>query len=320
MALGLLIIAILLIFGTAFFVRVVHDQKSLQRNLETTQAFWLAEAGFNRAALTFRQTGNVTNITVATYGPGQYNFNATTIKYANTNNTYRTAYVASGYVPDATAPRVTRSIEFSVPMFPPGNYSLIADDNINVSGVSNTIRGDVLYGGNLTGTLNVEEPGTQIVQDPNFDFELLNFTFLKALSQSQGNYYEANFTPSDSPPNFFYNNTTTPNVVYLNNQTLDLKGNDVIHGFFIVGGNTTYDAAILGNSQIDGCLYTLGDFIDKGGGSRMDVIGTIWAGGNADLRGSVDLNFNATYYQAMRILIGRAMNITWRDIETPYRL
>ncbi|MBU2103308.1 MAG: hypothetical protein ABH865_07040 [Candidatus Omnitrophota bacterium] len=327
MALGLLIIAILLIFGTAFFVRVVHDQKSLQRNLENTHAFWLAEAGFNRAVQAFRDpdsatTGSITNIALTNLGTGEYKFSVVNITYVN-STANRTAYVAFGYVPNATASRATRSIELIIPMFPNGNYSLIADDNITVSGTSNNISGDVLYGGNLTGTLNIAAPGTQVVQDQNFDFELLNFTYLKALSQSQGNYYNTTHTfdpDDDSPTTFFYNNTTTPNVVYLEGLNLNLKGNDQIHGFFIVGGDATYDASIVGTSQVDGCIYTQGDFYDKGGGSNLDVIGTIWAGGNATLNGSVDLVFNATYYQAMRVLIGRSMNITWRDIETPYRL
>jgi hypothetical protein len=323
LALGLMIISVLLILGAAFFIRVVHDQKSLQRNLEGTQAFWLAEAGFNRAALAFRQTGSLSNITLTAHGAGEYNFNATYIQYANTNATYRTAYVATGYVPSAANPRATRSIELSVPMFPNGNFSLISDENITVAGTSNTIRGDVLYGGNLTGTLNIAAPGTQVIQDQSFNFELLNFTYLKALSQSQGNYYNTTneFDPDDdSPESFFYNNTTMPNVVYLDGLNLNLKGGDTIHGFFVVGGNATYDASIVGNSYVDGCIYTQGDFIDKGGGSQLDVTGTVWAGGNSTLTGSVDLNFNATYYQAMKVLIGRSMNITWRDIENPYHL
>jgi hypothetical protein len=323
LAVGLIVIALLLVFSTAMFIRIVHDQKSLQRNIDNTQAFWLADSAFSQAALNWRQNGNLTNINITSMGTiGQYEFKNATVPYANSNSTTRRIYIAYGYVPNAAAPRATRRIELYVPMFPDGNYALITDDNITVSGSSNTIRGDVLYGGNLTGTLNVEAPGTQAIQDPNFNFELLNFTYLKAQSKLQGNYFNGNFTPNKSPASFWYNNITngTPNIVYLDNQTLDLKGNDQIRGFVVVGGNTTYDATIVGNSQIDGCLYTLGDFIDKGGGSRIDVNGTIWAGGNADLKGSVDLNFNVVYYQAMKILIGRGMHVTWRDLDNPYQL
>lgn len=325
LAFGLLVIAVLLVFSTAMFLRIVHSQKSLQKNIDITQAFWLAEAAFDRAALDWRQNGTAQNITVTPMGQGEYKFEYTTVYYDNSNTTQRHTYVAYGYVPNATAPRVTRSIEFSVPMFPPGNFSLITDNNITVSGTSNTIRGDVLYGGNLTGELNIDTPGEVAIQDPEFDFELLNFTYLKSLSQSQGNYYDATspFDPkTDSPASFWYNNVTNgmPNVIYLDNQTLDLAGSETIHGFFIVGGDATYDASLVGNSFVDGCIYTQGDFIDKGGGSNLDVQGTVWAGGNSTLTGSVNLNFNNTYYQAMKILIGRGMRITWRDRENPYSL
>jgi len=122
-----------------------------------------------------------------------------------------------------------------------------------------------------------------------------------------------------------------PNIVYIKG---DLKINGsigTVGGFFVVAGDVTTnpddenfeDVDIVGEGQIDGVIYTLGELNINGGGSEgLDVNGGIWAGEGIKINGSADVLCNADYMAAIGALDiePSAQIISWREKVNPYSL
>lgn len=122
-----------------------------------------------------------------------------------------------------------------------------------------------------------------------------------------------------------------PNIVYIKG---DLKINGsigTVGGFFVVAGDVTTnpddenfeDVDIVGEGQIDGVIYTLGELNVNGGGSEgLDVNGGIWAGEGVTINGSADVLYNADYMAAIGALDiePSAQVVSWREQANPYSL
>jgi hypothetical protein len=138
------------------------------------------------------------------------------------------------------------------------------------------------------------------------------------------------------PDSFWYSEPTdpndpttgTPNVVYVESD-LELNGNvGTIGGFFVVAGDVitnpddTSDATINGNGEIDGVVYTLGEFRINGGGGGLNVNGGVWAGEEARLNGNAHIAYTEDYMAALEALdINVEVQITsWRDTQNPYKI
>jgi hypothetical protein len=124
------------------------------------------------------------------------------------------------------------------------------------------------------------------------------------------------------PASFWYNESEgIPNIVFLEGN-LNLSGKVQVAGFFVVGGEVSYDASLSGNVAVDGCIYTRGNFTINGGGKAMNINGGVWAGGITTLNGGVELDYNATYMSAIN-----GMNLTtmvrltsWQDEQNIYQV
>jgi len=95
-----------------------------------------------------------------------------------------------------------------------------------------------------------------------------------------------------------------------------------IGGFFVVVGSVLTDpqtvesTTINGTGQVLGAVYTTGEFRVNGGGQNgLSVDGGVWAGALARLNGSVTVQHNASYLQAIQALnINPAVQLlVWRE-------
>lgn len=310
-------IAVLTILGIAISSRSISERSLTQRFLESTQAFWLAEAGISQVLVEMEANNwRPVDIELTTLGSGEYS-----VEKKNASIVW-----AHGFIPSQVSPRAERIIELSMPYY--GSALFVVGD-IDITGDAYSIDGNVIYAGKTNPSI-IPKPdnitGT-VTYDPSIEqLDQLKFDQLRALSQSQGNYHDADHLDGPFPESFWYippenGNPGVPNIVFLEG-SLELKGNDSIAGFFVVGGEAICDTTIAGNVSIDGCIYTQGDFIVKGGGGAMNVTGGIWVAKNATLKGGITLEYNADYVSGVQDLGMRKTKpkILWREAQNPYPL
>ncbi|MGE5197404.1 MAG: hypothetical protein ACM3IL_02745, partial [Deltaproteobacteria bacterium] len=162
-----------------------------------------------------------------------------------------------------------------------------------------------------------------ITNDPSISpLASLDFAQLRTISQSQGNYHDAYHLEGPFPVSFWYDQPNhIPNVVFIEG-SLTLKGNESAAGFFVVGGEVTYDATVNGNVGVAGCIYTRGNFTIKGGGNSLNIDGGVWTGESATLDGNAKITYNSDYMSAIQGLgiNTRAQLTSWKDNKNPYAL
>ncbi len=319
-----MVIAVLTILGAAFLIRSISERSIASKYFDSTQAFWLAEAGVSDELVRMEANNWVpVDIALKSFGPGQYSVERVCVDDDLDGICEAWKIFAHGFLPSQALCRVERTIELSMPLYA-GVLYVVGD--IDISGGSYSIQGDITYGGTiyppLTYPLDPARIDGTVTYDPSItELDDLKFNDLRTLSQSQDNYYDAARIADvnkgdDSYPASFWFSPGVPNVVFLEGAPLTLKGNDTVHGFFVVGGEAIYDATMNGTVSVDGCIYTKGDFTVLGGGGTMNVTGGIWVGQNATLKGGITLEYEADYMKGVQDL---GMNetkprITWRDV------
>jgi cytoskeletal protein CcmA (bactofilin family) len=313
--LGLMVITVLTVLGTVVISRSISESRAVQRHVESTQAFWLAEAAVNQALKALRISYSTSSV-AGTIGSGRYS--ATITSNADGSRTI----TAHGFVP-ASNSHVERKLEITANKFSPSGFydnTLCAAGNVAISGSSYSIVGDVTYAGTISSTSNIT--GT-VTHDPSISpLAALDFTQLRTISQSQSNYHSASQLSGPFPASFWYNETLgIPNVVFLEGN-LTLHGNSSVAGFFVVGGEVTYDATLSGNVAVIGCIYTRGNLTINGGGNALNIDGGVWVGSQTTLHGGVALAYNQTYMDAVENLhINTNVQLTsWKDLQNPYVL
>jgi hypothetical protein len=314
------IIAVLSLLGSAVVSRSVNEANFARRHLETAQAFWLAEAGVNKALKDLRSNYNLSSISATTLGSGGYL--AAIVSQADGSR----MVTATGYVPSAGAARSQRVLQvrmYRANALPPNffNNIIYGGGNIVLNGNSFELEGDVRYAGTISGNTSRIE-GT-ITPDASINpLTHLDFNQLRSISQSQGNYHDAGHLNGPFPSSFWYNQSLgIPNVVFLEGN-LNLSGNITVGGFFVVGGEVVCDASISGNVAFQGCIYTLGRFTISGGGNALNVDGGVWAGQQVTLSGGVELVYNTTYMNAVSGLnvTSSVRVVSWRDTQNLFAL
>jgi hypothetical protein len=319
--LGFVIILVLAILSSAIISRSISESNFARRNAEAAQAFWLAEAGVNRALDELRSDYSATGTGqwLTTLGSGQYNVDVAV-------NGQKRTVTGHGYVPSLASPRTQRDIQAILEKNDPPNfydYAIYAAGNIASKSNAFTITGDVIYAGTIA-----TKPGNitgSVTDDPSINpLAQLDYDQLRVISQAQGNYHDASHLNGPFPASFWYNEPAgIPNVVFLEG-SLKVNAKD-IGGFFVLAqnGDVTYDADIGGNFSLDGCIYTQGNVkLDGGGSVDLNVDGGIWSGKNSTLNGGITVAYNAVYMNAIKLLnIVMVVQISsWRDTHDPYYL
>ena len=327
-----LVIVVLTILGVAIFNKSVSERSLAQKYVDSTRAFWLSEAGVNQALSELRDNYNTASVSATELGEGGF---SASISTSGSNKTVS----ATGYVPFSGTTVASREIQVEISKDIPDNFynnAIYAAGELELKGNAYTVTGNVMYGDELDNAHN-HVTGT-ITHDPSISpLARFNFQELRDLSSAQQNVYVVSgkklvnqATGSSAfPSSFWYNEAaSTPNIVYIEGD-LSLKGNiGTIGGFYAVVGNVItdpdaeQDATINGNGEVNGAIYTRGEFNINGGGGNLNVNGGIWSGDEAELNGNVNAVYNQTYMDAIGALglVGTAQITSWDDTQNPYGL
>ncbi|MDD4954471.1 MAG: hypothetical protein PHP17_00310 [Candidatus Omnitrophica bacterium] len=329
------------VMAIGILLRSISENRLAERNEEFIQAFWLAEAGVNRAMHELRssysQSG--TGLWETSLGVGGYSCDVT-VEGSNRR------VIARGFIPATGTARITRVLEVVVSKAIPPNFyenAIYSAGDVNLNGDAYDVTGKIRYADQIDNTSNVHG---DIVQDASINpLAKLSFSQLLTVAEAQSNVYAYNAsgklvnqaTGSQTfPSNFWYSppsnpadpTTGTPNVVYVLGN-LELRGNiGTIGGFFVVVGDVitnpdvTYDATINGNGTVDGAIYTRGEFRVNGGGGQLNVDGGVWAGEEARLNGNATVTYNAEYMTAIRNLgiDADVQVVSWNEQQNPYEI
>jgi hypothetical protein len=319
LVLALTVIAVLAIFGAAIISRSVSESRLTQRYMESTQAFWLAEAAVNRALNELRNNYSSvgTNLWATNLGAGRY--------YADVSISGDDRIVEGyGIIPASGSASATRTIRATMVRFQsiPNHFYdnvVYAGGNSVINGNSCDINGDVRYAGTISGNTGRIQTGSAIPDPSISPLARLDFAQLRTISQAQGNYHNSTQLSGPFPTSFWYNQSLgIPNVVFLEG-SLSIAGNKDYGGFFVVGGEVVYDASITGTPEIRGAIYSLGNINIRG---TADFIGGVWSGRNTTIGGNARVSYNAEYMNAIRNLgINTAVQMSlWDDTQEPYTL
>lgn len=335
--LSFLVIIVLTALTIVIFTRSISENNLTRRYTESTNAFWLAEAGINKALDELRNNYSLTgtNLWPTPLNQGGYSVDIVT----EGQNRKVTSH---GFIPFSSS-RIERLIEATMTKYIPPNFydnSLYCAASIDLNGSSYSVTGDVRYAGTLDNPGNITGTATQ--DSTISPLALLDFQQLYTISQSQGNVFDDDRLQDvqrgwDSfPASFWYSaptdpsdpSTGVPNIVYVTTD-LQLNGNiGTIGGFFVVAGDVitnplnTSNTSLNGSGQIEGAIYTRGQFNVNGGGNNLNVNGGIWAGQEITLNGSVGISYNSQYMAALGSLNINAdvQIISWKDLNPPYTL
>lgn len=349
LVLAFIAIIMLTVFSAVILSRSISEGNLSRRQSESSKAFWVAEAGVNRALEELRDNYNQSGTAVwtGTLSSGQYSVDV------SIDGTDRIV-TSHGHVPSIADSRQERIIEATMSKIVPSGFydnAIYVAETADFNGASFSVTGNVTYGL----TLEAEHPenvnGTTTYDESANPLARLDFEQLNTISQGQGNVYDASRLQdvkngSDNfPSSFWYTRADdgidddsdgvtddddewVPNVVYVETD-LQLNGNiGTIGGFYVVVGDVitspdeTQDATINGTGQIEGTVYTRGEFRINGGGGNLNVNGGVWAGDMARLNGNAHIAYNSDYMSAIENLgIDGSVQITeWTDSQNPYPL
>jgi hypothetical protein len=341
--LTLMVITVLTILAGSVVFKSLSEKNLVYTSAKTDQAFWLAEAGISKALYELKNDFNISgqDLWLTSLGQGEFTVDIETL---SSSERLVTSY---GCIPSTAQCDIARSLQVTIRKYiPPDFYehAIYSAGDVVFNGNSYDIQGSddgkaVIYAGqediqhpdNITGDLIHDESITPLA--------MLDFETLKADSIEQGNFYDqARIDAKDPfPEDFWYEEPTdpedpstgTPNIVYVTTD-LEVKGQiGTIGGFVIVAGDVitdpedTADATISGQGTINGVIYTRGEFTVNGGGSGISVDGGVWSGQQSRLNGSVNINYNQEYMDAVREYNSdkaQAQIVSWTDIQTPYTL
>jgi hypothetical protein len=317
----------LTIFGGAVVSRSIFENRVEHRYAESNQAFWLAEAGINCALKELKI--NYNGASLSTNCTASVSFSQNQTGRYSVNLTPEGQYkliTAHGFIPSTNPARVERVVEALMVKYenvPSGFYgnALYSAGGVYISGEAYDVQGNVTYAGNFTGgqdkingTIEHNSSITPLAQ--------LNFDQIRAISQGQSNYHNSTQLSGPFPTSFWYNQTAgIPNVIFLDGN-LDLTGHTHVAGFFVVGGEVTYNATIGGNVDVDGSIYAPGRFTINGGGNALNVDGGAWSGQMTTLDGHAKVDYNQTVMLAIQNMsFGTDVQfVSWRDTQNPYNL
>lgn len=296
-----MIIVVLLILGNTFVFSMTSQLQRAERGRKSLQSFYLAEAGVDYAIAQLQQAAS----------PGQKA--ATSLTGLENTDTYAVNWVldegtqwqidSTGTIKDGDGNISSEhKMEIVVNRTETDDFfgnAIYVDGNIEISGGAYSITGDIAYSGTFTGSdSNVSGTVTQDSSLPPLE-EIFDITELQAISQAQGNVYDAErIAVENFPSAFWYGDVDDqiPNIVYIEGGVTFDSSISVPSGFFVIEG----DVLLNGGTEVDGSVYTLGNLtINGGGGNIININGGVWSK-DMMLNGSVDVIYNLTYMDAVK--------------------
>ena len=325
-------IAMLVAYGATIMIQSAVESRAATTKRNLSQAFQWAEAGLDDAAHRLSDPTSGYWANCAALNSALYTVSCTS---SDPYRTLRSTGLSTVASVSPSSLQVSREVELTLRRFiPPDLYdnAIYSAGQVILNGNAYDVIGDVLSGSTvpITNTDNVQG---DIVQDPAVSpLPALDFAQLYALAQSQGNVYDAarlaqiQQNQDAFPASFCYDGGTppdcVPNVNYVTTDLL-LNGNiGTIGGLFVVVGNVLTDpeaegedSIINGNGQVEGIVYTTGQFRVNGGGGNLNISGGILAGTTARLNGNATVEYNAAYMGAIENLnINPSVQVVfWRE-------
>jgi len=282
------VLGVLLVLSSIFFMRTVSDRKLFDINRERQEAFYLAEAAVDRAVAELKGDWASYTGTASAQRLGRGFYKATVSGSGNQRTILAGGYVEaapSGAVTSGLGPcnatsgcRAQRTIEAIVRkkesldgFF---DYAIYSAGDVDINGKAYTVDGKVIYADSLSGsTANI----TGEVKDPDpsiAPLAQLDWTVLRNEAVAQGNLYtsarinDPQFGKpggDNYPSGFWYSAPTetapnpedpgyvgVPNIVYVEGDMV-LNGNiGTIGGFFLVVGNVLTDPTGSSSTTING--------------------------------------------------------------------
>ncbi len=131
----ILVLVVTAVLGAAVFSASVSNSRLAQRYKESVQAFWLAEAGLNRAikelGVNYNQSGS--NLWLSSLGEGEY---CLEVSFDGPNRLVK----ARGFIPSMSQPRVERVIEALIgpEITSPFKYAAFAEVSVTMDSNAGT--------------------------------------------------------------------------------------------------------------------------------------------------------------------------------------
>lgn len=301
-----MVVVVLTILGSATISRSVSERFLTQRYVESTQAFWLAEAGAAQALLQLKSDfSNSNGISVTPLGKGQYSVDTIVVEGANRRVTVH------GFVPSATQPRAERTITVLVQNSGGTNLS-----NPELIDYALDTTGELKIGGSA----DIHPPGSSH-QGSNLDFEeVFGMTkdAVKAIAEqaaaSGSGYIYTNPSENQQPVNGITWVELTGSNKY------KISSNWSGSGLLIVNGNGMNLALeITGDWTFTGMIWVIGKVKIAG---NPQITGALFAesstGIESDISGNPTISFGtAEVSSAFGLLGGGSTELTvlsWREI------
>ncbi len=291
LVLAFAVIMILAVLGSIIISRSINESQLAKRYAESSQAFWLAEAGINRALKELKDSYIITgsdlwSTTVdldQNTGDGKY---SVSVEDITIDSQPHKKVTARGGIPSTGTARAERVVEAIMSKYIPNNFydnAVYSAGTVDFNGNSYIVANNevppdnkaVLYGGDF----EVQNPGNitgTTTHDPSINpLALLDFEQLHDISTTQQNVYvkSGNKLINEStglegfPTKFWYSDGVDndgdgtidedddggpPNVVYIESD-LTLNGNvGTIGGFYVVVGDVITNPAGTYDASING--------------------------------------------------------------------
>jgi len=295
-----MVIAVLVILGSATISSSMSERFISQRYTESNQAFWLAEAGVASALLQLKaDPANLGSISAASLGKGEYSVDAIVAEGPNLRIT------AHGFIPSQAAPRAERRITVLVQSS--GGGAIPKPDLID-------------YAIDTTGTLNIKGSAKTVPvgsshQGSSLDFEdVFGMTkdaakalAIKAASEGKGYFYTNPGTNQGPVSGITWIELTSSNKFSISGQwsgsgLLIINGNNQNVALDISGGGKPGEVM-----SFTGMIWVIGAVKIAG---NADITGAIFAesaqGIESDATGNCEIDFNSTAVTGAFGLLGGA--------------
>lgn len=291
----LIVVLVLSIIFSAFFMRSINDNNLVKRHVYSTRALWLAEAGVAQA---MANLPTMVSFTDTLGGNSAYQFGADSVTLISHDavtgeDVYRIE--ARGWVVLPSAGTIERNIESYVRLSPPqpGDFTaaIEAQGILDIRG-NPTITGDVL-------------PDSRFTFEGKFN---LTTAEIKAIATAEGHYYEDPPSPLQDFYGLNWVKITDPSKKLQIPRT-GWQGD----GILIVEGQTDMEGGVfdgilwvIGELKISGNPTITGTVVAECGAEVTDVVGTpTLTYSESEITDALNVNLNVH---------ARRTALSWREL------